>query len=229
MAYTYTTLVSALAGALGTPETDTDFINLLPTIIDDSEQIIYRELGLLACRITQTASLNPNTRTFTLPTTSGKFLVVDSVNVLDSTGKRHPIASHSTESLDLFWPSDASPYSGSMPLGFSRLDDLNLLVGPASDVVLSLECRGTFRPSPLSASNTTTFLTLYLSDLFLCGCVVSATGNLLKNWSALADDPQMAATWLAMFREKMTSAGREELRKTYVNALSTPSSNLRSV
>lgn len=229
MAYTYTTLVPALAAALSVDPTDADFLALLPTMLDDAEQIIYRELGLLACRVTQNGSLNPNTRLFTLPTTSGKFLVVDQVNVIDQTNLRHPATSASAELVDYLWPSDISPYPLSRPQLFARVDDLTLLMGPASDFMLTVECRGTFRPTPISAVNPTTFLSTYLSDLFLCGCVVSATGNLLKNWSAVADDPQMPVTWMAMFREKMASAQREELRKTYVNALSAPSSSIRSI
>jgi len=186
-------------------------------------------LGLLACRVTQNGTLNPNTRLFTLPTASGKFLVVDQVNVVTADSIRHPIASSSAESVDFYWPSDSSPYANSRPFMFARVDDVTLLVGPASDLTLTMECRGTFRPTSISAANPATFLSTYLSDLFLCACVVSATGNLLKNWSAIADDPQMAATWLALLREKLASAQREELRKTYVNALSAPSSSIRSI
>ena len=229
MAYTFTTLVPALAAVLGVPSNDADFLALLPTMTDDAEQVLYRELGLLTCQVLQTGTLNPNTRFFTLPTTSGKFLVVDQVNVFDVNVVRHPVAPHSTEAVDFFWPFDYSPYPSSRPLMYARVDDLNLLVGPASDLALTVECRGTIRPTPISAGNPTTFLSTYLSDLFLCGCVVSATGNLLKNWSAAGDDPQFAATWLAMFREKLASAQREELRKTYINALSAPSSSIRSI
>ena len=229
MPYTFTTLVPALAASLSVDPSDADFLTLLPTITDDAEQLLYRELGLMTCRVTQNGTLNPNTRLFTLPTASGKFLVVDQVNVVDASFIRHPVAPHSSESIDFFWTSDSSPYAGSRPVSFSRLDDLTLLVGPAADTSLTLECRGTFRPTAISAANPTTFLSTYLSDLFLCGCVVSATGHLLKNWSAAADDPQFAATWLAMFKEKLASAQREELRKTYVNALSAPSSSIRSI
>ncbi len=229
MAYTYTTLVPALALSLGVPADDADYLALLPTITDDAEQVLYRELGLLDCRVTQNGSLNPNSRLFTLPTTSGKFLVVDAVNVFDNVNIRHPIAPHSAEYIDFCWPFDNSPYALSRPLMFARLDDLTLLMAPGSDFMLTIECRGTIRPTPISSGNPSTFLSTYLSDLFLCACVVSATAHLLKNWSALADDPQMAATWLALFREKLAGAQREELRKTYINALSAPSSSIRSI
>jgi hypothetical protein len=229
MAYTFTTLVPALAAALSVDANDADFLALLPTITDDAEQVLYRELGLVACRVTQGGTLAPNTRLFTLPTAGGKFLVLDQLNVLDDSMIRHPVSPSSTELVDLLWPSDSAPGPASRPSLFSRLDDLTLLVGPASDTALTLECRGTFRPEGISSSNPTTFLSTYLSDLFLCGCVVSATGNLLKNWSAMADDPQMPVTWVALFREKLASAQREELRKTYVNAVSAPSSSIRSI
>jgi hypothetical protein len=220
MAYDYHTLLTALAAVLAVPEDDTELLSLYPTIIDDTEQICYRELGLLSCQITVNATLTPNTRYFALPTTSGRLLVVDQVNVLDADNSRHSLAPASRDWVDYCFPSDTAASATAIPSVFARIDDGALLFGGAPGDAWTAEIVGTVRPTPLSATNLSTVLTLYLSDLFLAGCVVSATGSLLKQWSAVADDPQMPVTWMTAFREKLASAKHEETRKNYVNYLS---------
>ena len=228
MAYSYSTLLTALAEILAVPSTDSDLVALYPVIIDDAEQLLYRELGLLACRVTVNGTATTNSRLFTLPTSAGHLLVVDQINVFDASSVRHPVVASSREFLDFLWPSENAPKVTSIPEIFARISDTTVLFGPAPGAAWTVEVIGTIRPTALSAINTTTFLTTYLSDLFLAACVVSATGSLLKQWSAVADDPQMAVTWVTMFKEKLASAQREELRKTYANALSAPSSSIRS-
>jgi hypothetical protein len=227
VAYTYSTLLTALAAALATPATDADLLSLYPTIIDDAEQTCYRDLGLLVCRVSNTGLIQTNTRFYTLPTNAGKFLVIDQVNIFDLANKRHPLVPVSREFVDFVWPSEAAPTATAMPTIFARIDDGTLLFGPAAGYTWPLEVIGTIRPTPLSMSNTTTFLTTYLSDLFFAACMVSATGNLLKSWSAVADDPQMGISWKTIFDQRLLSAQREELRKTYVSQMS-PASNIRS-
>ena len=86
----------------------------------------------------------------------------------------------------------------------------------------SCEVIGTIRPAPLSSTNTDTYLTDYLSDLFFAACMVSATGGLLKNYGSQADSAQQAISWQAQYQERLASAKREELRKSFVSAMSSP-------
>ena len=74
-------------------------------------------------------------------------------------------------------------------------------------------------PSTSSASNTSTYLSNYLSDLFFAGCMVSASGY-LRNFGSQSDDPRMAVSWKGEFAERLASARTEELRKSYVSAMS---------
>jgi hypothetical protein len=227
MAYDYNSLKTALAASLVVPVTDPDFLSLLPTIIDDAEQLCYRELDLVYASVTVNGTATANSRFFTLPSSSGHLIVIDQVNTFDAASKRWPATPSSREVIDFTWPSETSPTATSVPSLFARIDDTRLLFGPSPGFGATVEIIGTIRPTALSASNTTTFLTTYLSDLFFAGCMVSATGNLLKNWSAVADDPQMAMTWKSNFNERLASAMKEELRKNYISTMSAPPASLK--
>src|ERR1700760_2877800 len=64
------------------PSNDPNFNNILPRIIDDAEQRIYRELDFLAQRTTDySTTLTANSRTAALPTAT-LFVVVEGVNVI---------------------------------------------------------------------------------------------------------------------------------------------------
>jgi hypothetical protein len=227
MSYTYSTLTTALAAALVVPSNDADFLSLLPTIIDDAEQICYRELDLVYASVTVNGTASPNSRFFTLPSSAGHLLVIDQVNTFDANNKRWPAIPASREAVDYLWPSETAPLATSIPHLFARIDDSRILFGSAPGSAWTVEVIGTIRPNPLSVSNSSTFLTLYLSDLFFAACMVSATGNLLKNWSAVADDPQMAVTWATNFKTRLVSCQKEELRKNYISAMSAPPASLR--
>jgi hypothetical protein len=227
MAYTYSSLLTALAAALVVDPTDTDYLALLPTIIDDAEQLCYRELDLVDASVTDGGAATANSRFFSLPSTYGHLLAIDQINVFDASSVRHPVVPASREVVDFMWPSETAPAVTSIPALFARIDDARILFGPPPGATWTIEVIGTIRPAPLTSVNTTTFLTTYLSDLFFAGCMVAATGSLLKNWSAVSDDPQMGMTWKKNFDERLKSAAKEELRKNYISAMSAPPPSLR--
>ena len=219
MAYTYSSLITALATELATDPTNVSFLAILPTIIDDSEQLCYRELDLLTAVVTVNGTATANSRSFTLPTSSGHILVVDSINTIGSDGIRYPIAPSTREGIDFIYPTDTAPTSPCHPRDFARVNDTTLLLGPAPDSGYVVEISCTIRPTALSASNTSTYLSNYLSDLFFAGCMVSASGY-LRNFGSQSDDPRMAVSWKGEFAERLASARTEELRKSYVSAMS---------
>lgn len=227
MAYTYSTLKTALATALTVPEDDADFVALLPTIIDDAEQTCYRELDLVGASVSANATATTNSRFLTLPSSAGHLLVIDAINTFDAALKRHPAAPASREVIDFMWPSEAAPSITSYPTMFARIDDDRVLVGPPYGFAATVEVVGTIRPTALSASNTTTFLTSYLSDLFFIGCMMIATGLMQHNFGAQGDNPQSAVSWKTLFQERLASAQKEELRKNYISAMSQPPAHLR--
>lgn len=219
MTYTYTTFVQSLSNELVIDQTDEDFIEILPTIIDYAEQRIYRELDILNT-VTRDASakLTVGTRNFTLPQSNGRFVVVNGINVVTPStqtnpdnGTRNPLLPVSRDVLDLIWPSGSG---ASLPTQFAMITDQQIIVGPSPDATYTVEVVGTIRPTPLSASNTSTYLTMYLPDLFFAAAMISGTGY-QKNFGAQSDNPEQAVSWEGQYEKLVQSANLEEQRKRF--------------
>lgn len=216
MALNYSTVVSSMANMLPSSPTDAGFVAMLPNAIDDAEQRIYRELDLLNTVVLDaTGLLTPNSRSFTLPTSKGRFVVTQNVNVVVS-GVRTPLLITDKSYIDFVYGSDTASTSPSIPQYYAMTDDQDILVGPPPDQAYGMEVWGTIRPNPLSATNTTTYLTLYLPDLFLTEMLVFAYGY-MKDYGAAVDDPQAAPNWENHYKTLWQSANTEEQRKRYAS------------
>jgi hypothetical protein len=222
MSYNYTQYVVDLANMLVIPPTDPNYLLVLPNIIDDAEQRIYRELDLLSTIIRDTSgSLTANSRNFTFPQ---HMIVSESLNVFTPVGtqtNRNQLIPVSREWMDAIWGNEASTTTPSVPKYYAMITDQTIIVGPPPDTTYSMEVVGTIRPAPLSTTNNSTYLTLYLPDLFFAASMVFASGYQL-NFSAMCDDPQQATAWEAHFTKLLSSANIEEIRKRYASQAWTP-------
>lgn len=220
VSYNYSQFVINLANGLVIPPTDANYLSFLPTIIDDGEQRIYRELDLLATIVRdQSATLTPNARGFTLPQSLGRFVVVESINVFTpaaTVANRNPLIAASREYIDFCYGSATPLTSPSVPQFYGMVTDQQIVVGPPPDAAYTVEVIGTIRPTPLSATNTTTYLTLYLPDLFFAECMIIGYGY-LKDFGAMADDPQGSVSWATHYKDLWDSANTEENRKKYAS------------
>jgi hypothetical protein len=215
MSYTYSTFVTALSAALVVEPDDTDFVTLLPTIIDDAEQRLYRELDLVATSVITPATMTIDSRFLTLPATNGHIVVVDAINIVDIS-QRYPLKPATLDVIDYVWPSDV--HVGTVkPQLFYRLDDDRVVIAPPPHNPWICEIVGTVRPTPLSSANPVTFLSTYLSDLFFCAAMCAAVGTLLKNYGAQSEDPQQAVSWETKYAGLFASAKTEELRKLFIS------------
>lgn len=218
MSLTYAAYKTALSTLLVIPESNADFLAILPDCIDYAEQRIYRELDLLSTVIRDSSqSLTPSNRNFTLPTAQGIFVVVNGINVISpastqpDAGTRNQLTPTSRDYLDAVWPD--STVSG-LPTGFAMITQTSIVVGPAPDAAYGVEVIGTQRPIPLSASNTVTFLSSNLPDLFLAASMVFMSGY-SRNFGSQADDPKMAQSWAGQYEALKASAETEEQRKRF--------------
>lgn len=215
MALTYSQYVTDLANLLVVPLTDPNYLIVLPNIIDDAEQRVYRELDLLSTIVRDSSGvLVANSRSFTFPQ---HFVVSESINVytpVNTVTNRNQLVPVTREFLDAVWPNEASTTTPSVPQYYAMITDQQIIVGPPPDAAYSMEVVGTIRPTPLSASNTTTYLTLYLPDLFMAASMVFAAGY-QQNFSAMGDNPQQALSWEAHYQALVKSADIEENRKKY--------------
>ena len=222
MALNYTTYVSQLQNLMAISSASGDyasFTTFLPGCIDYAEQRIYRELDLLATRVTDaTTSVSSGNRNYTLPTTTGTFLVVEGINIISSagatatSGTRNPLLSTSREFIDACYPSATAVTD--TPEYFAMVSNTQVILGPAPDAPYIAEVVGTQRPTALSSTNTTTILTTMLPDLFMAASMVFATA-FQRDFGAQSDTPQASASWESQYQTLKGSAQVEEVRKFY--------------
>jgi hypothetical protein len=224
MPFDYDTYVATMANLTAYDPTDPDFIQILPSFIAYAENRIYREADFLSTIIRDdSANLTANSRNFTLPSSVGQFDVVRQVNVITpagsttADGQRNPLTGVSTEVIDALWPSESAPEATTIPDMFSMLTDDQIIVGPPPGDAFNVEVIGTVIPTPLSASNTTTYLTLYLWDLFIAASMVFAAG-FMKNYGAQADDPRQAMSWETQYQTLFKSADLVDSRQRFAAA-----------
>lgn len=218
MSYNYTQFVGQLANILVIPADDPNYLAVLPNIIDDGEQRVYRETDLLSTVVRDTGgTLTANSRNFTLPQTNGRFVVTNNMNVFTPTGtqtNRRQLVPVTRDFLDAVWGNEAAASSPSIPEYYAMITDQTIIVGPPPDAGYTMEVIGTIRPTPLSAANPTTYLTLYLPDLFLAASLVFSVGY-LKDYGAATDDPNAAGSWETHYQRLLASENIEEIRKKY--------------
>lgn len=220
MTYTYSSYKTAIAGQLVVDPTDTDFLAMFPSLIEYGEQRIYRDTDLINAVIRQTGTLTAAVRTFTLPSVSGRFVVTNGINIITpytqtvpDSGTRNQCLPVSRDWIDYVWPSTTG--SGT-PNSYAMLTDQTVIFGPAPDQAYTAEVIGTIRPTPLSDTNTTTYLTLYLPDLFFVAGMIFGSGW-QKNFGAQSDDPRASVSWEDQYTKLLSSANMEEQRKRYAS------------
>ena len=209
--------VPVTAAATSSPFSSTDWNNILPRIIEYAEQRIYRELDFLAQR-TSDSSVNftANNRTVTLPTqivVLQDAFAITPVSTTPANGTRNRIRIVAKDVLDEMWPQETSASNSTgVPAYGALLSNTTMVVAPTPDSAYTLECQGIFRPAALSASNTSTYLSLNYPDLFLSASVVFSTA-FQRDFGAQSDDPKMALSWEQTYQTQKKSAEDEAARQ----------------
>lgn len=222
MSYNYTQYVTTLANTLVVPSDMVEFQTELPRIIDDAEQRCYRDLDLLSTIVRdQTGTFTANSRNFTFPQ---HFVVCESLNYFTPAGattSRYQLVPTTREFIDNVWPDETAPSASSAPMYYAMITDQTIIVGPPPGAGYTVEVVGTVRPPPLSSTNTTTYLTTYLPDLFFAASLVFGAGY-LQNYGAMVDNPQQAVSWESHYQALLSSANIEENRKKYAAQVWSP-------
>jgi hypothetical protein len=223
MSMNYLTYGIRVANLLPVNLSNTQFQNMLPSMIEYAELRIYRELNLLETRVANsTLSTSANTRNFTLPVpAAGPYVTVVGINVilpantsLANGGTRKSIPSRSRMLVDFMCPSDVGASVFVVPEMYYMRDQNTVIIGPASQTSYFVEVVGTIRPNPLSATNPTTFLTQYFPDLFTAASMVFA-GNYLRDFGQEAGGANIAQGWEQQYQSLFAGANNEETRKRY--------------
>jgi hypothetical protein len=212
-----TSYVQQIATMAVVEPTNAEFLVILPQMITYAENRMYRDLDFLFTSIATTAySMTAGSRQISVP--AGTFVVPEQINVLVGSSNpdeatRVPLLATTKEFLDAVYGSGATANRG-LPQYWVPFDDYTFLVGPYPDQSYPCELVGTYRPDSLSATNPTTFISLYLPDLFIMASMIYISAY-QRNFGRANDDPQMAVTYESQYQTLLKAADLEENRKKF--------------
>jgi len=222
MSLTYSSYVQQIATMAVIPVTDPNYTIILPSMIDYAELRIQRDLDFLSTQISTTAySFTVNNNTLTIPTS--QFIVPQTFEVLDDSGNSTPLVPVAKEYIqnvygsgsDTGLPQYFAVYGGDTATTGNTSQ--NIIVGPTPGTNYTVRLTGTVRSAPLSATNTTTFISTYLPDLFIMASMIYISAY-QRNFGRMNDDPQMAQTYESQYQALKASAMIEENRKKFESA-----------
>lgn len=224
----YNSYLAQIANLMAADATTPEFALMVQGMIPYAEGRIYRELDLLNnVVVNATQTLTAGSRLFQLPTNgaNGSFYTVTGVNIVTPAsaatadeGTRNEMTAVTMDYLNAVW--NSGNVKG-VPKEFAMVNQFNIIVGPWPDANYIVEVIGTIQPQPLSLSNTTTFLTTYLPDLFIAASMIFASGY-MRDFGSQADNPQQAQSWESQYENLFKSAGMLELRKKWAGPGWTP-------
>ena len=218
MALTYSSYVQQIATMAVIPSNDTNFTIIIPQMISYAELRMQRDLDFLSTQISTTAySFTANSNTLTLPTS--QFIVPQTVEVVSS-GVSTPLLPVTKEFIQNVYGSGSTTglpqyfavYGGDTATTGNTSQ--YMIVGPIPDQSYGTILTGTVRSAPLSASNTTTYISTYLPDMFIMASMIYISA-FQRNFGRLNDDPQMAQTYESQYQALKNSALVEENRKKF--------------
>lgn len=219
MSLTYAQYVTTVAKLAVVDPANADFLAILPNAIDYTELRMQRDLDLLATvsSIT-TPKLTANQRTLTF--TQGTFVTLQDANVLTPVGQsnpnnatRNPCLFVAKEFLDYTWPSSSG---ADVPNLCAMFNQNTLYFGPWPDQNYNVELVGTIRFTPLSASNTSNFLSTYFSDMYVQASMIYIS-QFQRQFGAAANDPEMPGSYENQYKALLNSALVEENRKKFAS------------
>jgi len=216
---TYSTYVQQIATMAVVSTTDTNFQTIIPSMIDYAELRIQRDLDFLSTQISNSSYFfSVNSNTVVLPTSL--YVVLQTLEVVDGSGVSRPLLPVAKEYIQnvygsgstLGLPQYFAVYGGDTAT--TGLTAQNLLVGPTPDLSYPLILTGTMRSAPLSATNTSTFISTYLPDLFIMASMIYISAY-QRNFGRMNDDPQMAQSYESQYQALKAGALIEENRKKF--------------
>ena len=217
-----TSYITQIATMAVVEENNADFLKILPQMITYAENRMYRDIDFLFTSEASTSySVSLNSRTITLPVPAlagGTLVVTEQINLITPAGTsnpdlgtRVPLTPTTKEFLDAVYGD--STLTG-QPQYWVPFTDNIFFVGPYPDANYTVEIVGTYRPQSLSATNTTTFISLNLPDLFIMVSMIYASAY-QRNFGRANDDPQMAVTYEGQYQALLKGAMVEEARKKF--------------
>lgn len=234
---TYSQYVTQIATLAVVAENDPAYVTILPQMITYAENRMYRDIDFMFTSTSLhgvTFVLTPGNRNLSFninlsansEPSEGTFVVSEQINILtDAAGNastttnpdacvRVPLLPTTKEFLDAVY---GSSLSLGQPKYFVPFNETLFFLGPVPDQAYPVEVIGTYRPNSLSATNTSTFISLYLPDIFIMASMVYISAY-QRNFGRQSDDPAMAQSYESQYKALLQSAIVEEARKKFDSA-----------
>jgi hypothetical protein len=189
MAWTYTTLKSAMQDYL--QNTETTFVNDLATIITQAENRILKSVQLPDFRKNTTGTMTSGNAYLTTPT---DFMAPYSL-ALDNSGYEYLMFK------DVNFIREAYPVSTTTatPKYYSIFDDASFILGPTPDSSYSVELHYFYKPTSITASGDgTSWLGDNAETVLLYGCLV-------EGYTFMKGEQDMLAIYQNQYEDAMTN------------------------
>lgn len=191
---TYAELVQKLQDWL--EDDDAEFVGSVDDVINLGEMRLWRDLDLSIFTAEDTAATAASTDTVTKPTTDPQLVSWQSI-YYDNAGERTHLELRSTDFVRDHQVIGAT----APPKYYAETSETDWLLSPIPDAIYTLNARGITRPTRLSGTQTTTWLSTHQDDMLFKACLAEAEGFLK------ADD--RAPMWMEQYTSALPLAKRE--------------------
>jgi len=209
---TYNTYVTQIATMAVVPVSDPNFQIIIPSMIDYAELRMQRDLDFL--NTSGTGTYTGTAGSYNLQLTQGyPFVVMENIGVTDpATNYVSQLTPVTKEWIYAVYPQGSTQ---GLPQYFAPFNDNLMLVAPIPDQAYTFTVVGTQRFPTLSSTNTSTFISQYLPDVFIMASMVYISAYQRNFTSASSNDPQMAVTYESQYQTLLKGAMVEEARKKF--------------
>lgn len=160
----YSELIQAMQDWVESNETT--MVSNLDLIIEFAEKRIYRSTDLSEVWKYQQASLAADDEFVSLPSDT---VVIRSLQAIDGSNNRTFLRQKDLSFLDEY---NGNRTTTGTPVYWGWYNDQTLMVAPPPSAEITLELAHTVRPTQLSGSNTTTWLSTNAPDVLLYACLM---------------------------------------------------------
>lgn len=187
MAWTYTTLKTAIQDYLQT--TETSFVTNLPTFITQAEERILRTVQLPDFRKNVTGTLTSGDQYLAMPS---DFLSQYSL-AIDNTGYEYLLFKDANFIRESFPSSTAQ----GVPKYYGIFDDANFIIGPTPNANFAVELHYLYKPASITTDPSgTSWLGTNAENALLYGALIEA-------YVYLKGDPDMMSLYQSKFDESL--------------------------
>jgi hypothetical protein len=170
-AMTYAELVQKLQDWV--EDDDNEFVGSIDDVINLGEMRLWRDLDLSIFTSEDTVTTSASQATVTKPVTDPELVTWQSI-YYDNAGVRTFLELRSTD----FVRDHQTIGATAPPKYYSEQTETDWLLSPIPDNTYTLNARGVTRPTRLSGTQTTTWLSLHQDDLLFKACLAEAEGFL---------------------------------------------------